>query len=299
MQLAQLDLFGVSRRFPSIRQLHRKDRKKQEKEEKKPEGRKDEGCGDADDHAVLRTMAAGSVNISAGPLYSLPAKKSANLPAQTATSENGMEAGRLAASGNGSLRETRTTRVPDSTVTPGALTGTLKEGLTAGASGGMAGSEGWAAAMAASGKFENSYMSLPAVKTTSGGGGPSRLHLFRNVNIVQSFYNQNEYDRTPLTPHAPPPPSTFLTSFIKYFIISEKQVKLRPAYAMYAKKGGLSQNRRQRISMGIFQYILFTAHVVHCKKRLSTFSVPSRDVTYQTIPGREYLSIPGQREFSQ
>jgi hypothetical protein len=192
MQLAQLDLFGVSRRFPSIRQLHRKDRKKQEKEaaEKKPEGRKDEGCGDAND-ADLRTMAAGSVNISAGPLYSLPAKKSANLPAllsdatHMAASENGIEAGRLAAPGNGNLLETRTAGVPESTVTPGALAGTLKDGLTAGASGGMAGSDNWAAAMAASGKFENSYMSLPAVKTTSGGGGSSRLHLFRDVNIVQ------------------------------------------------------------------------------------------------------------------
>jgi len=196
----------VSRRFPSIRQLHRKDRKKQEKEagEKKPEGRKNEGCGDSDDHAGLRTMAAGSVNISAGPLYSLPAKKSANLPAllsdatHVAASENGMEAGRLAAPGNGSLLETRTARVPDSTVTPEAMAGTLKDGPTAVASGGMAGSDNWTAAMAASGKFENSYMSLPAVKTTSGGGGPSRLHLFRDVNNVQSFYNQNEneYGRT-------------------------------------------------------------------------------------------------------
>jgi hypothetical protein len=192
LQLAQLDLFGVSRRFPSIRQLHRKDRKKQEKEaaEKKPEVRKDDGCGDADD-AGLRTIAAGSVSTSAGPLYSLPAKKSANLPAllsdatHMAAAENGMEAGRLAAPGNGSLLETRTAGVPDSTVTPEAIAGTLKGGVTAVASGGMAGSDNWAAAMAASGKFENSYMSLPAVKTTSGGGGPARLHLFRNVNIVQ------------------------------------------------------------------------------------------------------------------
>jgi hypothetical protein len=27
---------------------------------------------------------------------------------------------------------------------------------------------------------------------------------------------------------------------------------------------------------------------VHCKKKVSGFPVPSRDVTYQTLPGREF-----------
>ncbi len=39
----------------------------------------------------------------------------------------------------------------------------------------------------------------------------------------------------------------------------------------------------------------------HCKKKVNDFPVPSRDVTYQTHPGREYnlvnLIIPGQGEF--
>ncbi len=27
--------------------------------------------------------------------------------------------------------------------------------------------------------------------------------------------------------------------------------------------------------------------IIHCKKKVSDFPVPSRDVTYQTLPGRE------------
>jgi hypothetical protein len=30
---------------------------------------------------------------------------------------------------------------------------------------------------------------------------------------------------------------------------------------------------------------------IHCNKRLAVFPVPSRDVTYQTLPGREYLNF--------
>jgi hypothetical protein len=34
-------------------------------------------------------------------------------------------------------------------------------------------------------------------------------------------------------------------------------------------------------------------------KRKKDFPVPSRYVTNQTLPGREYLNIPGQGEFGQ
>jgi hypothetical protein len=34
---------------------------------------------------------------------------------------------------------------------------------------------------------------------------------------------------------------------------------------------------------------------IHCNKRLAVFPVPSRDVTYQTLPGREYLNYSRPR----
>jgi hypothetical protein len=34
----------------------------------------------------------------------------------------------------------------------------------------------------------------------------------------------------------------------------------------------------------------------HCKKKVSDFLVPSRDVTNQTLPGKEQI-IPGQGDF--
>jgi hypothetical protein len=37
-------------------------------------------------------------------------------------------------------------------------------------------------------------------------------------------------------------------------------------------------------------------HDIHCKKKISDFSVPSQDVTNQTLPGRD-LIISGQGEF--
>jgi hypothetical protein len=40
--------------------------------------------------------------------------------------------------------------------------------------------------------------------------------------------------------------------------------------------------------------------LVALKKKISDFPVPSGDVTYQTLPGRESnLIIPGQEEFGQ
>jgi hypothetical protein len=42
--------------------------------------------------------------------------------------------------------------------------------------------------------------------------------------------------------------------------------------------------------------------LLHCKKKVSGFPVPSRDVTYQTLPGRVIIKLlqgPGQGEFGK
>jgi hypothetical protein len=78
-QVAQLDLFGVSRRFPSIRRLNSKDKKKMKQQEKidhKPAGDKK-----SDDVNCSRVGISLAVS---GQLYSLPAKKSASLRYSTA-----------------------------------------------------------------------------------------------------------------------------------------------------------------------------------------------------------------------
>ncbi len=156
--MAQLDLFGVSRRFPSIRHLHRKDRKKQqaEKHQEKEERKKsdetaiprDSQCTAAVAAASSRQPAAGIT--VAGQLYSLPAKKSAALSA--------VDGG---------------TPLPSS----GAANSSDTAASQAGAE---AKGNSWAAAVETAGKVENSYMSLPVVKRREG-KSPGR-HLFRDVN---------------------------------------------------------------------------------------------------------------------
>jgi hypothetical protein len=37
----------------------------------------------------------------------------------------------------------------------------------------------------------------------------------------------------------------------------------------------------------LFRKLEHSAKAVHCKKKVSHFLVPSRDVVYQTLPGRE------------
>ena len=74
--MAQLDLFGVSRRFPSIRHLNRKEKKKekqQDKLDKKPA--KDGNKGGDGAATVLPSGRVGNLTV-AGQLYSLPVKKS-------------------------------------------------------------------------------------------------------------------------------------------------------------------------------------------------------------------------------
>ncbi len=48
----------------------------------------------------------------------------------------------------------------------------------------------------------------------------------------------------------------------------------------------------------IFYSILFYIELyffpVHCKKKVGDFPVPSRDVTNQTLPGREFIPHPGE-----
>jgi hypothetical protein len=68
-------------------------------------------------------------------------------------------------------------------------------------------------------------------------------------------------------------------------------------------RGGRPRNRsveRRRTGAKIPAQFLDTIKKMHCKKKVSGFPVqlPSRDVTYQTLPGREYLifnySRPGE-----
>jgi hypothetical protein len=73
--VAQLDLFGVSRRFPSIRHLNNKEKKKMKQQEKK--GQKSADNKNSKDNNS-RSRAGISLAVT-GQLYSLPAKKSAPL----------------------------------------------------------------------------------------------------------------------------------------------------------------------------------------------------------------------------
>ncbi len=43
-------------------------------------------------------------------------------------------------------------------------------------------------------------------------------------------------------------------------------------------------------------HVLVQHLYIHCKKRLAVFPVHSRDVTNQTLPGREYLNYSPARE---
>ena len=72
--MAQLDLFGVSRRFPSIRHLNRKEKKK-EKQQDKLDKKPAEDVNKGGDGAAT-VLPSGRVGNVAGQLYSLPVKKS-------------------------------------------------------------------------------------------------------------------------------------------------------------------------------------------------------------------------------
>ncbi len=47
------------------------------------------------------------------------------------------------------------------------------------------------------------------------------------------------------------------------------------------------------------RYKLHSRGLTYTVKKVTDFSVPSRDVTDKTLPGGENLIIPGQRKFAQ
>jgi hypothetical protein len=64
--------------------------------------------------------------------------------------------------------------------------------------------------------------------------------------------------------------------------------------------GGEKRGGSQKVHKVIPGDLIMTAPLIYTVKKVLDFPVPCRDVTYHTLPGREYnLIIPAQGEFGK